>query len=274
MKNVKWSKVIIQLILILGSITMLFPFIWMILTALKSYGESILIPPTLLPQELDWNNFIKAWDVLPFAKLYFNTISLMFWRVLFALITCSMAGYAFARIKFPGRNILFSLILIQMMLPTQIFIIPQYLMVAELGWLNSMKALVFPGLVSAFGTFLLRQSFMAMPKELEEAAILDGCNQFKIFYKIMLPLVKNTLLALTVFTALFAYKELMWPLVVNMSMEMMTLSSAIASFKGQFNTDFTIVMAASFIAMWPMLILYIAFHKQFIEGITFTGTKG
>lgn len=274
MKSNNKYKMIVHIFLILGGISMLFPFLWMILTSLKSFGETIAIPPTIFPEKLMWSNFVKVGNSLPYGMLYFNTIALIFIRVVCAVVTCSLAGYAFGRIKFPGRNILFSLVLIQMMLPTQIFIIPQYLMVAKLGWLNSIAALVFPGIVSAFGTFLIRQSFMALPKELEEAAIIDGCNHFTIFSKIMLPLVKNSLLALTVFTALFAYKELMWPLIVNTSMDKMTLSSAITSFKGQYQTDFTLIMAASFIAMWPMFLLYIFFHRQFTSGIAFTGTKG
>nr|WP_242985316.1 carbohydrate ABC transporter permease [Vallitalea okinawensis] len=270
----KINKLIIHTIIIIGGLTMLFPFAWMIITALKSYGESIMIPPTLFPQEIRLDNFQKAWNALPFIDLYTNTLLLIFWRVFFALVTSSMAGYAFGRIEFPGRNVLFSIVLIQMMLPPQIFIVPQYLMVAKLGWLNSITALVFPGLVSAFGTFLMRQFYKGIPKDIEEAAILDGCNHFTIFRKIMLPLSKNNLVALAIFTALFAYKELMWPLIANMSLEKMTLSSAIASLKGQYDTEFPVVMSASFIAMWPMLLLYIVFQKHFIQGIAFTGSKG
>jgi multiple sugar transport system permease protein len=253
---------------------MIFPFIWMILTGFKSFGESILIPPTFLPKEWHFENFQTAWKALPFGNLYLNTLLLMFWRIVCAVIFSAMAAYGFARIEFKGRELVFSIVLIQMMLPAQIFIIPQYLMVAKLHWLNSIKALVFPGLVSAFGTFLLRQFYKGIPKELEEAAILDGCNHWGIFWKIMFPLSKNNLIALGIFTALFAYKDLMWPLIVNMSMDMMTLSAGIASFKGQYTTNYPIIMACSFIAMWPMLILYVLFQKQFIEGITFTGSKG
>lgn len=270
----KFQKYITYIVVILGAITMLFPFIWMIITALKGYGEAMQIPPTILPKEYKFDNFIKAWNTLPFVKLYYNTLVLMFFRIICAVIFSAMAAYAFARIEFPFRNALFSLVLIQMMLPTQIFIIPQYLMVAKLGWLNSVKALVVPGLVSAFGTFLLRQHYKAVPKELEEAAVLDGCNHWRIFWQIMMPLSKNHLVALGIFTALFAYKDLMWPLIVNMSVEKLTLASAITTLSGMFEANYPIIMACSFIAMWPMLLLYLIFQKQFIDGITFTGTKG
>lgn len=267
------GKGIIYCIVILGSITMIFPFIWMTLTALKGYGESILIPPTFFPRELRTENIAKAWHALPFIDLYYNTLMLMLGRVVCAIIFSAMAGYSFAKIKFPFRDAIFSIVLVQMMLPPQIFIIPQYLMVSKLGWLNTVAALIFPGFVSAFGTFLMRQFYKGIPTELEEAAIIDGCNYWRVFWKIMFPLSKNSLIALGIFTALFAYKDLMWPLIVNMSMEKMTLSAAIASFKGQFSTDYPMVMACSLLAMWPMLLIYIVFQKQFIEGITLTGSK-
>ena len=140
-----------------------------------------------------------------------------------------MAAYAFARLNFPGKKIFFALVLFQMMIPAQIFIVPQFLLVQKLGLLNTISALVIPGIVSAFGTFLLRQFFMGLPKELEEAAKLDGCNTWQTFYKVMLPLARSGLVALGIFTALFAFKDLMWPLVVNMSVDKMTLSAGLAS---------------------------------------------
>lgn len=256
-----------------GAITMLFPFVWMILTALKKYEEIAQIPPTLLPEAFYLENFSLVWEVLPYGRLCYNTLALMALRVIFALVTSSLAGYAFGRIKFPGKKLLFSLVLIQMMLPPQIFIIPQYTMVAKLQWLDTIKGLLFPGLVSAFGVFLLRQSFKSIPKSMEEASIVDGCNHFQVFYYIMLPQVRNSLIALGVFTALFAYKELMWPLIVNTSADMMTLSSAIAGFKGMYVTDYTLIMAASFLAMWPMFMIYVIFNRQIADGIAFTGEK-
>lgn len=274
MKKNNGGKILIYGVLILASITMLFPFFWMVSTALKSYGESIMVPPTILPSVLQYENFLEAWKILPFANLYLNTIGLIFWRVICALITSSMAGYAFGRIEFKGKNILFTIVLVQMMLPSQIFIVPQYLMVAKLGWLNSMKGMLFPGLVSAFGTFLMTQFFKSIPKDIEEAGILDGCNHFKIYYRLLLPLSKSSLVALAIFTSIFAYKELMWPMIVNISLEQMTLSAALASLKGQYDTDFPLLMASSFIAMIPMLVMYSIFQKQFIQGIAFTGTKG
>ncbi|SCJ05618.1 Inner membrane ABC transporter permease protein ycjP [uncultured Clostridium sp.] len=266
-------KLIIHCILILGSLVMIIPFIWMILTSLKSFSEAIRIPVTIFPEKLMWGNYPTAWGTLPFSKLFFNTMSMMFFRVLFALVFSSMAGYAFAKIDFPCKKLAFGVVVVQLMLPSQMFIIPQYNMVASLGWLNTIKALIFPGIVSAFGVFFLRQFYLSLPNELAEAAKLDGCNQWQVFFKIMLPLTKTPMIALGIFTAIFAWSDLMWPLIVNMSMDKMTLASGLASLSGQFSTDYPVLMAGAFIAMWPMMIIYLIFQKQFVEGIALTGGK-
>ena len=258
---------------IIGSIVMIFPFVWMFLTSFKTVEESMMIPPTILPESWRLDSFKKALDSLPFLALYKNTFLLIFWRVVCAVAFSSMAGYAFAKLKFPGKNILFSIILIQMMLPSQIFITPQYQMLARLGLTNTVFALVFPGLVSAFGTFFLRQAYLAIPDEVAEAAYLDGCNQWQTFTMIMAPLTKASMAALAVFTAVFAYGDLMWPLIVNTDLNMMTLSSGLATLRGQFSTDFPTLMAGSLLAMIPMVILYLIFQKQFIEGVAMTGGK-
>ena len=211
--------------------------------------------------------------ILPFASFYVNTLLMMVGRVVGSVLFSAMAAYACARLKFPGKNIFFGLVLFQMMIPGQLFIIPQFLIVQKLGLLNTVSALVVPGLVSAFGTFLLRQFFMGLPNDLEEAAKLDGCTIWQTFYKIMLPLSRSGLIALGIFTSLFAFKDLMWPLIVNMSIDKMTLSSGLASLQGQFATNYPQLMAGSLLAIWPMLLLFIIFQKKFIEGIATSGGK-
>ena len=267
------GKLLTYLFLIAGSIVMIFPFVWMILTSLKTLAESMQVPPTIFPAKVVLENFTYAITSLPFVNLYINTILLIFFRVLCAVVFSSMAGYAFAKLNFRFKNLLFSLILIQMMMPSQIFTIPQYQMLAKFSLTNSIFALVFPGLVSAFGTFFLRQSYMGIPDEIGEAAYLDGCNQWQTFTRVMAPLTGTSVAALTVFTAVFAYADLMWPLVVNTDITMMTLSSGLATLKGQFTTNYPVLMAGSLLAMIPMLILYLIFQKQFVEGISMTGGK-
>ncbi|MCI8553237.1 MAG: carbohydrate ABC transporter permease [Lawsonibacter sp.] len=259
--------------LILGAVIMVFPFLWMILTSFKTVAESNAVPPVIFPSTFQWENFKQAATSLPFLKLYFNTALMILFRVLCAVAFSSMAGYAFAMLKFRGKKLLFGIVLVQMSLPSQIFIIPQYQMVAKMGLANTIFALVFPGLVSAFGVFFLRQTYMGIPKEIGEAAYLDGCNQWQTFYKVMFPLTGTSVAALTIFTAVFAYSDLMWPLVVNSDLNMMTLSSGLATLRGQFSTNFPILMAGSLLAMLPMVILYLIFQKQFIEGIASTGGK-
>ena len=259
--------------LILGSVIMIFPFVWMILTSSKTIPESLAIPPTFFPKELILDNFTDAMKSLPFLNLYWNTALMIVFRVLCAIVFSSMAGYAFAKLNFKGKNFLFGIILVQMSLPSQIFIIPQYQMVAHMGLANTIFALVFPGLVSAFGVFFLRQTYMGIPNEIGEAAYLDGCNQWQTFTKVMFPLTGTSVAALTIFTAVFAYSDLMWPLVVNSDLKMMTLSSGLATLRGQFTTNFPVLMAGSLLAMLPMVILYLIFQRQFIEGIASTGGK-
>ncbi len=267
------NKFITYFFLILGALIMVFPFVWMILTSSKTVPESMQIPPTILPAQIMLDNFKDAIASLPFDRLYINTALMVFFRVICAIFFSSMAGYAFAKLKFRGKNLLFMVVLIQMSLPSQIFIIPQYQMVAKMGMANTIFALVFPGLVSAFGVFFLRQTYLSIPDEVGEAAFLDGCNQWQTFYKVMFPLTGTSVAALTIFTAVFAYGDLMWPLVVNSDLKMMTLSSGLSTLKGQFSTNFPVLMAGSLLAMLPMVVLYLIFQRQFVEGIAGTGGK-
>lgn len=275
MKNLSKNKgnILTHAILIIGAAIMILPFLWMILTSIKTLTESVQIPPKIFPDVFRWDNYPAVMKILPFASFYVNTILMMVGRVAGSVLFSAMAAYACARLNFPGKNIFFGLVLFQMMIPGQIFIVPQFLIVQKLGLLNTVAALVFPGIVSAFGTFLLRQFFMGLPKDLEEAAKLDGCTIWQTFYKIMLPLSRSGLIALGIFTSLFAFKDLMWPLIVNMSIDKMTLSSGLASLQGQFATNYPQLMAGSLLAIWPMLLLFIIFQKRFIEGIATSGGK-
>jgi multiple sugar transport system permease protein len=270
---VKSKTFLIHFVLIMGSAAMVVPFLWMILTSLKTYAESIHVPPVIIPADFQWENYKEVFGLLPFLKFMYNTFIVTILRTVGQLFLCSLAAYAFARIVFPGRNFLFMLALSVLMVPGQVFLLPQYMIMVKLGWLNSLQAVIVPGLFSAFGTFLLRQFFMGLPKELEEAARLDGCNHFQIYWKIMLPLAKPGLIALGIFTTLWSWNELMWPMIVNSSPESMTLSVGLSSLQGQYLTNYPILMAGSFLAILPMLILFIFLQKQFIEGIAVTGGK-
>lgn len=270
----KLTTFAIHVILLIGACLMIIPFLWMVLTSFKSVAESTSLNPfVLFPSEWKWSNYSAVFKQNDFLILYFNTSAMIAIRIVCSLLFSAMAAYAFARLKFPGRNLLFGLVLFQMMVPTQIFIIPQYLMVDSMGMRNTIFALVFPGLVSAFGTFLLRQFFMGLPKELEEAAKIDGYNIGQVFVKVMLPLARSGMVALGIFTALFAFKDMMWPMIVNTSSSAATLSSALAKIQSAYSVNYPELMAASVIAIWPMLIVYVLFQRQFIEGIATSGGK-
>lgn len=269
-----FTKVLIHVILILVSITMLVPFIWMILTAFKTVTEATSVDPfVIFPKVWKTDSFKEVIRNMNFFVLYKNTLLMIFFRVLCAVLTATMAGYAFGRLHFKGRDFCFSLVLLQMMVPAQIFISPQYIMVSKMGMLNTIFGLVFPGMVTAFGTFLLRQGYMGLPNDLEEAARLDGCNIGQTFLYIMAPLTRSSMVALGIFTAVFAFKDLMWPMIVNTDKDMLVLSSALAKMQGQYASKFPELMAASLIACIPMIVLYVIFQKQFIEGIATSGGK-
>lgn len=273
-RNDKILKIVKHVVLIIGAIMMLIPFAWMILTAFKTNSEAMQMNPfVIFPSEWRTDAFTAVIEKMDFLKLYANTLTLIVLRILCAVLTSTMAGYAFGRLHFKGRDFCFALVLFQMMVPGQIFIIPQYLMVSKMGMLNTMFSLLFPGLVTAFGTFLMRQAYMGLPKDLEEAARLDGCNIGQTFLYVMMPLTKSSMVALGIFTALFAYKDLMWPLIANTDQSTMPLAAGLAKLQGQFGSNFPELMAASMIACIPMIILYLIFQKQFIEGIATSGGK-
>ncbi len=272
-KNVNIGKILVYAVLIGGVVITLFPFVWMLLTSLKTQSESIRIPPVIFPSKPMFENYLGVFEKIPFARMYLNSIINAAVIVAAQLLFCSMAAYAFGRIAFPLRDVIFWLLLAVLMIPGSFFILPQYLIIQNLGLLNSLPALFLPNLFSAFGTFLLRQFFMALPKDLEEAAYLDGCNHFMIYSRIMLPLVKSGLIALGILTLRYAWNDLMWPLIVNTSSTKMTLTAGLSYLSGQYTNDYPAVMAGSVMAVLPLLILYAIFQKQFIEGVAMSGIK-
>ena len=271
----KISSGAIHLILIAGSLVMIVPFIWMLLTAFKTKTEAISVNPFYIFPMHGWHieNFIDVWNSYNFLLLYRNTLLLIVLRVLCACATATLAGYAFGRLKFPFKNFLFALVLVQMMVPSQIFIIPQYLMVSKLNAMNTPFGLLLPGIVTAFGTYLCKQGYQTLPRSLEEAAEIDGCNVPQRVLFVMLPLTRSSLVSLGIFTALFAYKDLMWPLLVAPRTEATTLTAALSRLQGQFGNNYPQIMAGALMAVVPMIVLYLIFQKQFIEGIATSGGK-
>lgn len=268
-KGIGWltdPKIALYSVMIVG--------LWMILTSFKTVGEAMQIPPTIFPKKFLTDAYSSIVTALPFGRVYLNTIISTVVTTVVQVLFCSMAAYAFARIEFPFKNAIFVLVLSVLMVPGQIFLIPQYRIVQSLGLLDTIPALFLPNLFSAFGTFLLRQFFMSLPKELEEAALLDGCNRFQIFGRIMLPLTKAGIVSLVIFTAKFAWNDFMWPLIVNTSMDKMTLGPALSTLQGQYTTKYPMQMAGAVMAVIPIIVLFFIFQKQFIEGVAQSGIKG
>ena len=265
----------IHTFLIVGSAAMLLPFAWMVLTAFKTRSESISVNPFYIFPAHGWHfeNFVQVWNSYNFLVLYKNTLIMIALRVLCACLTATLAGYSFGRLKFPFKNFFFALILVQMMVPGQIFIIPQYLIVSRLHMMNTQFALVLPGAVTAFGTYLCKQGYQSLPSSLEVAAELDGANIGQRFLYVMLPLTRSSLVSLGIFTALFAYKDLMWPMIVAPKTNCTTLTAALSRLQGQFTSNYPQLMAGAVMAVVPMLILYLIFQKQFVEGIATSGGK-
>ena len=274
-KKLNINHLIVHLILLAGVAVVVFPFLWMILTSFKTSGEAMKIPPTIFPEKFvttAYHTIVSS--AIPFGTVYMNTIISTVVTTIVQIAFCSMAGYAFGRIDFPFKNAIFVLILSVLMVPGQIFLIPQYQIIQKMGLLDTIPALFMPNLFSAFGTFLLRQFFMSLPKELEEAAIVDGCGRFRIFGQIMLPLVKLGIVALAIFTIKFAWNDFMWPLIVNTSMEKMTLGPALSTLQGQYTTEYPMQMAGAVLAVVPLIVIFFLFQKQFIEGVAQSGIKG
>jgi multiple sugar transport system permease protein len=263
----------VYVLLALGCVVMVFPFVWSVLTSFKTLNESLKVPPTFLPVSWQFSSYTDVVTAYPFLMFFINTLGMIVIRLAIALLLSAMAAYAFARIPFRGRGMLFLLCLIPMMVPSQIFIYPQYMLAVKLKITNSVLGLALPGIASTFGIFMLRQHFLTIPDSLEEAAILDGCGRGRIFISIMLPLSKTPLVSLGIFTALFAYKDLMWPLICNTKIEAMTLSSGLAYLQGQYTTKYPQLMAGSVIAMLPMILLFIILQRQFVSGIATAGLK-
>ena len=265
---------IVHVVLIVGAALMVFPFVWQLLTSFKTLSDSVQVPPSFLPREWVFTNFAEVFDSMPFGQMFLNSVLLTVGRTVGQVALCTMAGYAFARIAFPGRNALFVVFLSVLMVPSQLDLLPQYEIIQALGWLNTLQALIVPGIFSAFGTFLMRQFFLSMPAELEEAARIDGANPWQTFWRIMVPLAKPGIIALVVFTVLWSWNDLLWPLIVTTDPAKMPLSVGLSQLVGIHGTDYPVLMAGALLATLPMLVTFMILQRQFIQGIAFSGTKG
>lgn len=264
----------VHIALFLGGLIMVFPFVYQILMSLSTNEEIQRIPPSFIPDAWQFSNYAEVFTRLPFLQQFWVSVLITVIRVGGQLLLCSMAGYAFARMRFPLRGLLFGLLLAILMVPGQSYLIGQYQIVRAMNLLETPWGIVLPGLFSAFGVFLMRQSFMNLPSELEEAARLDGCNPWQTFWRVMFPLVSPGLFAVAITTTLWSWNDLLWPLIVTTREESMPLSVGIATLAGQHSTEYALMMAASVMAMAPIFALFFSMQKRVIAGLATSGLKG
>jgi multiple sugar transport system permease protein len=264
----------LHLLLIAGSIIMLVPFAWMLSTSLKEPGDVFVYPPQWIPQPPQWTNYQETVTVMPFGRFYLNSVIQAMSVTVLQLLTASLAAFAFARLRFRGRDLLFMLYLATMMIPFPVTMIPNFVIMRYLNWIDTFRALILPPSFSAFSTFLLRQYFMSIPVEMDDAARVDGASSFRIWWQIILPLSGPALATLAIFTFLGQWNSFLWPLIVTNSEKMRTLPVGLAAFQSQYSVQWHLLMAGSVIAVLPILLIFIAGQKWFVRGITLTGMGG
>jgi len=268
------ASVLLYVAVTVGAVVMVMPFAWMLLASVKDLGQLYQVPPNWIPNPLVFQNYVNAWTSVPFDTGYLNSAIVTVTVVIANLLTCSMAAYAFARIEFPFRHTLFILFLATLMVPEQVTIIPLYIIIESVGLTDTLLSLIIPyALFNAFGVFLLRQFIKSLPVDLEEAAIVDGANRWTIYWRIILPLIRPALAAFGIFTFLFQWNNFFRPLVFLNSIDNYTVPLAINFFRGQYATDFALLMAGSSISIVPVLMVYVIGQRQIIEGIATTGMK-
>ncbi len=263
--------------IVLGATTVvvMLPYIWMVSTSLKGADEIFAYPPTWIPQAWRFQNYVDAWNAAPFGRYFFNSLLVAVTVTVGQLITCSLAAFAFARMEFKGKNVMFALFLSTTMISTQVTLVPAYLVLAHLHWLNTYQALIVPFLANAFGVFMMRQYFMTLPRELEDAAKLDGCGRLRFLWQILLPLSKPIISAQALFAFMGNWNSYLWPLIVTTSEDMRTLQIGLRYFVGQEGgTRWGLFMAATVFVSLPVMIFYFVIQRSFVEGIATTGLKG
>lgn len=277
----KIKPVLSHIILITVSILSIFPFLWLISTSLKGAGENIFAyPPTFFPTDFTFENYIGVWGKVNFLKYFFNSFVVAFFTVILNLIFSSMAAYPLARMDFKGKKTAFFAILATIMIPFQAIMLPIYLIILKLNLIDSAGAvpgylgLILPFAVSAFGIFLMRQAFLAIPKEMEEAAIVDGCNSWQIFFKVLLPMVKPTLAILAIFTFIGSWGEFLWPSIVLSDEKMFTLPVGINNLQGIFSSNWRYIASGSIISIIPIIVFFLSLQRYFIAGENEGAVKG
>lgn len=261
-------------LLLVAAATMLVPFLWMLSTSLKTNQYVLSMPPVFFPKTITIESYQRLLELFPFGRMMFNSFVVAVLVTIGQVISGSMAAYVFARLEFRGRNAIFLIYLATLMIPSQVTIVPLFILMRYLGWINTYQAIISPMVFTAFGTFLLRQSFLSIPKDLEEAAFIDGATHWTVFWKIIMPVSKPALATLAVFAFMQAWNAYLWPLFVINDENIMTLPIGLSLLHGRYLTEWNLVMAGAVTTVIPMLIIYLVAQEYFVKGVVTSGIKG
>ena len=272
--RIGFSKGVTYILLILLAVLMLLPFFWMLSASLKLDKDVFSFPIQWIPAEPQWINYAKIWTQIPFLTFFRNTLKLTIIITALQLFTSSFAGYAFAKLEFKGRDIIFLAYIASIAIPWQSYMVPQFIMMRKLDLVDTHLALILLQAFSAFGVFLMRQFFVSIPNDIIDAARIDGLSEYGIYFRIMLPLSKPALATLTIFTAVFVWNDFMGPLIYLNTQSLKTIQLGLRMFILQYSADYALIMAASLVSVIPVVILFLAFQRFFVEGIASTGVKG
>ncbi|GAA0413624.1 carbohydrate ABC transporter permease [Microbispora corallina] len=255
------------------ALAMLFPLVWMVATSLKPESEIVSFPPKLLPTTFTLDNYTGVWERLPFTRLFLNTVVFAGTVTVCSLLFDSMTAYALARLRFRGKGVVFVLVLVLLMVPFQVTLIPLYDLLAHLGWINTFQGLIVPRLTNAFGIFFLRQFLLSIPRDLEDAARVDGASEFRIYWRIVMPLAVPALLTLGLFHFMYNWNDLLWPLIISQDASRQTLPAGLALFMGQHVVEYGPLMAASVMTLLPVVVFFIIIQRRFVAGVATTGIR-
>lgn len=270
-----FQRMSVYLLLMVGAVLFLAPFVWMLSTSLKEGPQVYTWPPVWIPDPFKFDNYTKAWGLLPFVQFYWNTLCITFLSILGTVISCTLGAYGFARLRFRGRDFLFVILLATMMLPTQVTMIPQYIWFSKLGWVNTYLPLIVPNFFgNPFSIFLLRQFFMTIPHDLDDAAKIDGCSFWGIYASIILPLSKAAVGVVAIFSFTYHWNDFLNPLIYLQSMEQFTISLGLRMFQTNTFVDMQSLMAMSVVALLPQLVVFFIAQRHFVQGVVLTGLKG
>ncbi|HYI24010.1 MAG TPA: carbohydrate ABC transporter permease [Thermomicrobiales bacterium] len=268
------TRAFAYLVISAGAVLMVVPFLWMASTAFKEPGAAFDYPPTWIPDPFSLENFREVWTIVPFDRYLFNSLFVAVCITVGEVLTSALAAYAFARLRFPGRDAIFLMYLATLMIPGQVTIIPNFILMRWFGWIDTYQGLIIPTAFTAFGTFLLRQYFLSIPRELEEAARVDGASYFQVWSRIIMPLASPAIATLAVFSFMGAWNSFLWPYIMINSADMRTITVALRAFQTDYGTEWGLMMAGSLIAVLPMLAIFLAAQRYFVRGIATTGFGG